>query len=401
MGPGLRIERAVTRVTAAVGVAVIGALGAPARLAAQTVIVRPDTACADCDTASVGQDERRLVAARADLERARQGLLEAIQRMASSRDTLGLTAETLARAQGQLRRAEERYGQLTAELLQRRLQAAATADAATAATLRALSSADDEPAGWLGVTLSAGARAIERVGGRAMMRFDAYPTIESVDPDSPAERAGLQAGDKLLALDGQDLTTGCEPLSTLLKPGAHLRLRVKRGGYTKQLLAVIARRPQSEWVWNWRVTPAPDAPPAPGAPVALPAPDESPAPPPPDVRVFLNPMPAPLAIETVRGMSMAGDVSVVAGAEVRPVGSLADYFGVHAGVLVLHVVPGSVASRSGLRDGDVIVNAGGVAVGTPAALSRSIYRASDVQQLKLDIVRLKKRRSVLLKWDGR
>lgn len=385
-------------------VAAVAALGRPGPLAAQATLTRaptpPNNACPGCDTTSEDQDERQLMAARAQLESARQALLDAMQRLAATRDSSGLTAEALTRAQREFRRAEQRYGQVTGDLLKRRLQAAEAEDAAeaaaTTATVRAFSAPNDmAPAGWLGVALSAGAHSIEHTGGKAVMRFEAYPTIESVDPDSPAERAGLQAGDKLLALDGRDVTAGCEPLATLLKPGSHVTLRVKRGSYTKQLMAVIGSRPQSDWVWNWRVSPAPPAPPVPSVP---PMPEESV--PEPDVRVFTGPMPAPLVMGSMRGLSVASDMSFVAGAEVRPVGSLADYFGVRTGVLVLHVVPGSVASRSGLRDGDVIVSAGGLAVTTPGALSRSIYRASDEQQLKLDIVRLKKRRSVLLKWDS-
>jgi len=46
----------------------------------------------------------------------------------------------------------------------------------------------------------------------------------------------------------------------------------------------------------------------------------------------------------------------------------------------------------------VIVRADGRPVATPSALSRAMYRASDAQ-LQLDIIRLKKKRTVLLKWD--
>jgi len=95
---------------------------------------------------------------------------------------------------------------------------------------------------------------------------------------------------------------------------------------------------------------------------------------------------------------LGGSLLVVAGAEVRPVGNLADYFGVSQGVLVLRVESGTVAARSGLQDGDVIVRADGNPVSTPAALSRAMYRASDAQ-LRLDVIRLKKKKTILLKWE--
>ncbi|HEY7877021.1 MAG TPA: PDZ domain-containing protein [Gemmatimonadaceae bacterium] len=397
----MRVGRTMIRGTSLAGVViVIATLGVPSLLPAQDTPAPtpPAKTCPDCDAASEARIERELDAAREQVERARQALMDALQRTTTAQDTTGLNTEALARAQGELRRATERYATITSELLQRRIE---RANVGGVEALRALRDAQDVgDGGWLGVTLS-GNRAMERTGRKMLMRFDDYPTIESVDPDSPAERAGIQAGDKLMALNGQDVTTGCEPFTSLLKPGSHLSLRVKRGPSTKQLTALIAKRPQSEWTWSFRVAPRAPMPSAmPSAPSA-PAP---PAPPSSDVQVFVNPLPpmAPLPEESMRGViSLNGELAVVAGAQVRPVGNLGQYFGVHEGVLVLHVVPGSVAGRSGLRDGDVILSADRQSITTPGALSRSIYRASDAQRLTLDIVRLKKRRTVLLRWDSR
>lgn len=89
---------------------------------------------------------------------------------------------------------------------------------------------------------------------------------------------------------------------------------------------------------------------------------------------------------------------VIAGAQVQRVKELADYFDVDDGLLVLHVLPGTPADRAGLRPGDVIRRAGDRAITTPASLQRALA-ASDSREMKLDIVRKGKSRSVQLKWD--
>ncbi|MGH7635948.1 MAG: PDZ domain-containing protein, partial [Gemmatimonadaceae bacterium] len=127
--------------------------------------------------------------------------------------------------------------------------------------------------GWLGITVS-GQYTMESDKGRQVMRFEDYPTIETVEPDSPAERAGIEARDQLIALGGRDVTQGALPFSKLLKPGAKLAVRVKRGRSTKDFTAVVGKRPQDDWpVWNFSYQatprPAPRAMEAPRAPAAV------------------------------------------------------------------------------------------------------------------------------------
>ena len=65
-------------------------------------------------------------------------------------------------------------------------------------------------------------------GFLAVQSFDGPIQVESVSPDSSAAKAGLQRGDVLLKLDGQELTS--LPLTQLesAKPGQTVKLQVRR-----------------------------------------------------------------------------------------------------------------------------------------------------------------------------
>jgi C-terminal processing protease CtpA/Prc len=269
------------------------------------------------------------------------------------------------------------------------------------------------PSGWLGLTFSGSYTVRQNDGEKAVMRFEDYPTVEAVDPGSPAEKAGIKAGDKLLSLDGHDLTQGSPPFSDLLRPGAKLDAKVKRGDRTRNVNIKVGKRPNnyaSNW-GDWGVSVAPTPAPMP-TPPAAPAPDwpamaPTPAFPP---TVSVRAMPSiPALAPAAEGWSLSfsgGPMmltgfsgGVIAGAQVQRVKELADYFDVNDGLLVLHVIPGTPAERAGLRPGDVIRRAGDRTITTPTSLQRALA-ASDSREMKLDIVRKGKSRSVELRWDN-
>jgi serine protease Do len=84
--------------------------------------------------------------------------------------------------------------------------------------------------------------------------------INSVDPGSPAARAGLRGGDILLAIDGQKVDgrfpEQLPPIQNLiasLPVGSTVRLRLKRGGQTMELPVVTEKlesRVGEEWAFE-------------------------------------------------------------------------------------------------------------------------------------------------------
>jgi C-terminal processing protease CtpA/Prc len=357
----------------------------------------PRNTCDTCEVEEIARLQRDLARAQRDLNDAAERLAQQREALDASVDTTGERQEAYAKALGDVRRARERYDALMSQMIRRDLERTRMlSERAAARGLARLKAAQSQaPKGWLGVTLS-GSSTIEREGGKEIMRFGDYPTVEAVEPDSPAERAGLEAGDRLVALNGRNVLEGMEPFAKLLKPGAHLPIRVKRGRYTKDLMAVVEQRPQNEWPdWSFSFT-VPAAPPAPPA-SAVPAVVPAPFPPPSFPRVSYE-----LQLDSLDGVRIelrSPESATIAGAQVqRAIDDLKEYFAVKDGLVVLRVIPGTPADRAGLRGGDVIVSADGRRITTPMTLSRAMTGSTD-RQVKLEIVRKKKKEHVVLKWD--
>src|ERR1700743_3288601 len=86
-----------------------------------------------------------------------------------------------------------------------------------------------EPSGYLGIVFTAPlARTVDR--GGISVRHYAYPVVESVEPGSPAARAGITSGDTILAYDSVDVLHHDIALTQLLRPGTVVSVRIKRNG---------------------------------------------------------------------------------------------------------------------------------------------------------------------------
>jgi C-terminal processing protease CtpA/Prc len=302
--------------------------------------------------------------------------------------------------------------------------------------LASLCDRNTKPQGYMGITFSATMRADAAASGTEVFRFDENPTVETVEPGSPAERAGVSKGDEIILIDGQSVVGRDIVFTRLLRPGNRLPLRVRRDGDTRDVLLLIKQRPPSldngcpfldarimaafgdpmslgqlpfsgaivrggplpptaateptrvrvvqpaeapsAGTYGGVVTAAPPAPIMPNVP--LPAPAVAEAPPARSVFVFSTTAPVVIAGATI----------------VRTNADLRETFGVKSGVLVLDVARGTPAYASGLKGGDIIVSAGRSAVTSPLSIQRAIEAADG--ELPLGIIRKKKAQSLTLRW---
>lgn len=115
------------------------------------------------------------------------------------------------------------------------------------------------PEGWFGFGISCRDCGIHEADGRATFRFSAPPSLMSVEPGTPAARAGLRRGDLLTHVDGASITTpeGWRRFGEA-RPGQTVRLTYTRDGRARTVPVQAVRRPDAP----------PAAPRAPGAPAA-------------------------------------------------------------------------------------------------------------------------------------
>lgn len=273
--------------------------------------------------------------------------------------------------------------------------------------LQALCPSDARPDGWVGVAYRTEAEWSRGDDGQIVTRFLDFPRVESVDPGSPAERAGIRGGDVIISIAGHDVRDRAFTISTLLKPGTRLPFRIRREGELKLLTVRVEPRPddfetQCGWI-DEQVAAAFAPPPAPGAP---PPPDASRGPttvsitppPPPSGPVAPTPRVAPTpSLTPFGGYSMSATV-IFAGAQITSVeGDLAETLGVDRGLLVITAGRGSPAERSGLKGGDVIVAADGRSVTAAAHFRQAVDRAEH-RSLRLQVIRKGKPMTLDLRW---
>ncbi|HET9683776.1 MAG TPA: PDZ domain-containing protein [Gemmatimonadaceae bacterium] len=344
--------------------------------------------------------------------------LRALERRADSLAHLYSDADELSLAERRrvgemLDRTVEQIDQLTARLadmsggdegaMVRMRLAPATGSRAQTFMRRALAESKGVmPRGFLGIVVSGAARDPRVENGELIIRYLTHPAIVSVEPGSPAERAGLEPTDTLIAYDGKDVRDTDIAITKLLEPNKRVLVRVRRDGRTIDVPVTIADVPSRIAIRReMSVEYAPRPVPLPS--VAFPRPPMAPLPPerpmtgraPEMVEAPLPPAPA-----MVYGFGIGG-VSGVAGAQLVAVtAGLGRTLGVRGGVLVTNSPVGSPAYQSGLRDGDVITRAGGVQLRTVADLRDRVAIAANngEHSVALELVRGKKAWKGRLRW---
>ena len=365
----------------------------------------------------------RGVAISGDIERLAIQLLSARQLQVEAQQALqALTSGQIAEGRGaeaenMARRLRLQFDQATRQSQSLRAQLAALCDRNT------------KPEGFVGITVSAEMTADAGRSGVRVFRFAENPTVETVEPGSPAERAGVTKGDEIILIGGQPVVGRDVLFTRLQRPGSRLPIRIRRDGDTRDVtlivgeplksadnscpfldarimaafgdpftvptpmppLGIVRVQPRSGVVIaRSPASPTPEAPPAPTrAPGAA-----QPAPMVPSV-----PLTAPAQSWEPSVVTFPGTAPmVIAGATIiRTNADLRETFGVKSGVLVLDVARGTPAYNSGLRGGDIIVRVGRAAVTSPLSIQRAIQGA-DGSEVPLQIIRKKKERALVLRW---
>ncbi len=270
--------------------------------------------------------------------------------------------------------------------------------------------------GFIGINITA---EVQLTGREVTVR---RTSITSVEPGSPAQRAGLERGDVLVEIAGRDARGGIPDLNDVLEPGRRVAVRVERNGEPREFALVIAPRPETfrtscpeiERAMQplqmgvvgrvWMVDSAdargqrqmymltPPTPPTPAVSRTPPTPpvSEPVAPARPQVLVFGGTASARMP------------VSYFAGAQFRTLDDdWRNVLGLRAtqqGVLVNEVAPGSAAAQSGLKSGDVIIEIGGAAATSPFVVTR-LLSVSEEGQAILRVIRARQQRTVTMRWN--
>jgi hypothetical protein len=121
--------------------------------------------------------------------------------------------------------------------------AAAQVDTGRATPSRSYGASEEE--GWLGMGIACSRCSYQSVGSRTRRwTFSEPPSVFSVDARGPADRAGLRAGDTLIAINGTALTSrdGGAAFGSI-RPGQELTLTYRRDGREARAHLTAGTRP--------------------------------------------------------------------------------------------------------------------------------------------------------------
>ena len=225
------------------------------------------------------------------------------------------------------------------------------------------------PSGWVGLSV------IQKGSGDDSGARIGYPVVASVDPGSPAQAAGLVAGDTILAYNDVDASSDPVAVRPFLVAGHELVVKVRRNGVRRLTLTVAKRSARNAYSEGVSVSTTSGAAlplmyGLPSGPIAIAAPVASGREAAPFAGAYLARMNA--------GLANALDVR-------------------NSGVLVVDIADGSDAARAGLESGDVITRADSISVESPLGIMTALRLASD-HSVTLDVIRHGKIRKITVRW---
>ena len=219
-------------------------------------------------------------------------------------------------------------------------------------------------------------------------------TIETVEPDGPADKAGMKAGDAVTDFDGERVRSVRQFLRLVQEttPGRSVPVVLSRAGQ-RVTVNVTPERSTLGDDFGFRYLDGPLT------RLAIPTPATPPAPP-----------AAPRAPRTPAVVSPAMPFEFFG--RVRNTGrlgvsiedldtQLAEYFGVKEGVLVKSVTEDSVAAKAGLKAGDVITSINGRKVYDTSEITRALDRVESSGDVRIDVMRDKKPQTLKGKLETR
>ena len=221
----------------------------------------------------------------------------------------------------------------------------------------------DEHSGWLGIEISEvnadKAKELKLAETRGVV-------VESVEPDSPAAKAGLKENDVILSYEGQNVegTIQFRRLVRETPPGRSIPLSVSRDGNVRSMTIEVGERGSGE-----------NEPPVHAYGFKM-----------PNVQPFEMPE---LDLSTVIPDTMDFHTPLLGiGAEDLN-GQLGDYFGAPngEGILVREVRSGTAAEKAGLKAGDVITKVDGQSVKSTRDLRVQLRKKTDQKSVTLSVVR--------------
>jgi serine protease Do len=189
--------------------------------------------------------------------------------------------------------------------------------------------------------------------------------VTSVEPDSPAAKAGIKDGDVVFEFNGQPVE-GKDQLARMVQEvpvGRQVRIGVWRNGAAQTLTATTGESSGRSNFFSQYGAWGPDPPKFP-------------------------PMP-PIEMPKFQ-MLYQSPILGIFGESLAQAEQLAEFFGVKEGVLVKSVTRNSAAERAGIKAGDVIVKVDDSRVTNTSEISNALRAARSKSTVTVTVVRNKK-----------
>lgn len=228
-----------------------------------------------------------------------------------------------------------------------------------------------------GTFLGVGVREIDAERSKTLKLKEEYGVeVTTIEPESPAAKAGLKVADVVLEYNGQRVE-GTQQFIRFVREtpaGRTVKLTVSRGGAPQTIAATIATRKGKTMAYGMPGMPGMSME---GFKVEMP-------------RMEMTMPDIPKAMMSWRSATL--------GVEAESLGDsqLATFFGVKEGVLVRSVLKGSAAEKAGIRAGDVLLKVGDDKVTSPRDVTSAMRSARSESKRSIAVVLMREKKETAL-----